>query len=117
MGLYITLSVLIFLCCLLLAVIVLVQNPKGGGLSQTFGGAGNQIMGARKTADFLERATWTLAIALCSLSIISAFSIPRGTTTGSGISTEITVDETAMPQLPTMPTAVPAPAEEAAPAE
>ena len=104
MGIYIALSVLVFICCLLLGISVLVQNPKGGGLSQTFGGAGTQIMGARKTADFLEKATWTLAIALCMLSIFSAFSIPRGTTTESGIRTDLTVDESVMPRMPQMPT-------------
>ena len=104
MGLYIVFSVLIFFCCLFLGIIVLVQNPKGGGLSQTFGGAGTQIMGARKTADFLEKATWTLAIALCVLSIFSAFSIPRGSG-GENIRTELTVDENIMrvPQMPVPP--------------
>ncbi len=111
MGLYITFSVLIFLCCLFLGIIVLVQNPKGGGLSQTFGGAGTQIMGARKTADFLEKATWTLAIALCALSIFSAFAIPRNVGTATGIQTELSVDESVMPQMPQMP-AIPAPTEE-----
>ncbi|MDR2511414.1 MAG: preprotein translocase subunit SecG [Bacteroidales bacterium] len=75
MGLYIAISVIILVCCIFLGIIVLIQNPKGGGLSQTFGG-GNQFMGARKTADFLEKATWVMAIALCVLSIISSFSIP-----------------------------------------
>lgn len=112
MGLYITFSVLIFICCVLLGIIVLVQNPKGGGLSQTFGG-GNQIMGARKTADFLEKATWVLAISLCVLSIFAAYSIPRNTgNTNTGIQTEVTVDETLMPQMPTTdPEILPAPAE------
>jgi len=54
----------------------MIQNPKGGGLSSAFGG-GNQIMGARKTSDFLEKATWTLAIILVSLALLSNFSIPR----------------------------------------
>ena len=52
------------------------SNPKGGGLSSAFGG-GNQIMGARKTSDFLEKTTWTLAIVLVSLALLSNFSIPR----------------------------------------
>jgi len=103
MAIYIILTVFIFICCLLLGVSVLAQNPKGGGLSQTFGGAGTQIMGARKTADFLEKATWTLAIALCTLSIFSAFSIPRGGNVETGIRTELTVDESIMPRLPQMP--------------
>tara|TARA_B100000902_G_C27231445_1_gene875032 strand:- start:381 stop:665 length:285 start_codon:yes stop_codon:yes gene_type:complete len=49
----------------------MVQNPKGGGLSSAFGG-GNQIMGARKTSDFLEKTTWTLAIILVSLALLSS---------------------------------------------
>ena len=55
----------------------MVQNPKGGGLSSAFGG-GNQIMGARKTSDFLEKTTWVLAITLVSLALLSNFAIPRG---------------------------------------
>jgi preprotein translocase subunit SecG len=102
MAIYIILSSIIFLICLLLALSVLIQNPKGGGLSQTFGGAGTQIMGARKTADFLEKATWTLAIALCVLSIFSAFSIPRGVADG-GVATELTVDDNIMPNFPQFP--------------
>ena len=57
----------------------MIQNPKGGGLSSAFGG-GNQIMGARKTSDFLEKTTWTLAIVLVSLALLSNFSIPRDST-------------------------------------
>jgi protein translocase SecG subunit len=48
----------------------MVQNPKGGGLSSAFGG-GNQIMGARKTSDFLEQTTWILAIVLVILALSS----------------------------------------------
>jgi preprotein translocase subunit SecG len=62
-------SLLILITCILLILIVLVQNSKGGGLSSTFS-ASNQVMGVRKTTDFLEKATWTLAgtlIVLCLL--------------------------------------------------
>tara|TARA_B100001250_G_C19816868_1_gene798962 strand:+ start:6058 stop:6342 length:285 start_codon:yes stop_codon:yes gene_type:complete len=55
----------------------MVQNPKGGGLSSAFGG-GNQIMGARKTSDFLEKTTWILAMTLVTLALLSNFAIPRG---------------------------------------
>jgi len=54
----------------------MIQNPKGGGLSSAFGG-GNQIMGARKTSDFLEKTTWGLAIILVVLALLSNFAIPR----------------------------------------
>ena len=60
---YIAVSILIFIVCALLILIVLVQNSKGGGLSSSFASS-NQIMGVRKTTDFLEKATWTLAGAM-----------------------------------------------------
>lgn len=63
--------VLIGLACLLLILIVLVQNPKGGGLSSTFAGS-NQILGVKKTNDFLEKATWTLAIAVGLFCVLSS---------------------------------------------
>ncbi len=64
---YIFITVLILLAAILLTLLVLVQNSKGGGLAAGFSN-GNQVMGAPKTADFLEKATWTLLaiiIALC----------------------------------------------------
>jgi len=73
---YTLFSILIVITCVLLILIIMVQNPKGGGLSSAFGG-GNQIMGARKTSDFLEKTTWVLAIILVSLALLSNFSIPR----------------------------------------
>lgn len=76
MGLYIAISVLIFIICILLILIVLVQNSKGGGLASNFSSS-NQFMGVRKTTDFLEKATWTLAIGLLVLSLVSIFVIPR----------------------------------------
>src|SRR6056297_2097229 len=72
---YVFLTILLMIVCFLLILIVLVQNPKGGGLSSTFG-QGNQVMGVRKTTDFLEKATWGLAIALMVLSLFASFSIP-----------------------------------------
>ena len=66
----IIISVLLIIVCILLILIVLVQNSKGGGLSSTFASS-NQVMGVRKTADFLEKATWTLAIALLLLCLLS----------------------------------------------
>lgn len=88
MGLYILVSVLILIACILLVLVVLVQNSKGGGLAANFGSTG-QIMGVRKTADFLEKATWSLAIALLTLCLISILVIPRGTTTGGVKDTEL----------------------------
>lgn len=64
-------TVLIAVVCLLLILVVLVQNPKGGGLASGFSGA-NQIGGVKRTTDFLEKSTWTLVIVLMLLSIASS---------------------------------------------
>ena len=69
--------ILILIVSVLLAIVVLVQNSKGGGLAANFS-APNQIMGVRKTTDFLEKATWTLAAALIVLSLIVTISIHSG---------------------------------------
>lgn len=88
MGLYILVSVLILIACILLVLVVLVQNSKGGGLAANFGSTG-QMMGVRKTADFLEKTTWSLAIALLALCLISILVIPRNRATGSTQDTEL----------------------------
>ncbi len=59
-------GVLLIIVCILLIITVMVQNPKGGGLSSTFGG-GNQVLGVQKTTNFLEKTTWAMAIALLVL--------------------------------------------------
>jgi preprotein translocase subunit SecG len=69
-------SILILITCALLLLVILVQNPKGGGLSSTFG-EGNQFMGVKKTSDFLEHSTWVLALALVALTLVSNFAIDR----------------------------------------
>jgi preprotein translocase subunit SecG len=79
-------SVLIIVVCILLILVVLVQNSKGGGLASSFASS-NQVMGVRKTADFLEKATWTLAAALLVLSVISTSftKTSGGVTEGTGV--------------------------------
>ncbi|MEQ8909097.1 MAG: preprotein translocase subunit SecG [Vicingaceae bacterium] len=67
---FIFVSVLIFIVAVLLILVILVQNPKGG-LASNFSSS-NQVMGVRKTTDFLEKATWSLGIALLILSVISS---------------------------------------------
>jgi preprotein translocase subunit SecG len=72
---YNVITIFILVAALLLILIVLVQNSKGGGLSAGFSST-NQIMGVRKTTDFLEKATWGLAGIILLLSIVSAAFIP-----------------------------------------
>ncbi len=73
---YTVFIVLIVIVSILLLLIVLVQNPKGGGLASTFASS-NQFMGVRRTTDFLEKATWTLAILLVVFSVLASMTIPR----------------------------------------
>lgn len=63
---FVLLTVLIVIVAVLLAVVVLIQNSKGGGLAANFASQ-NQVMGVRKTADVLEKATWILAVVMLVL--------------------------------------------------
>lgn len=73
---YVFLTILIILAALLLIGIVLIQKSKGGGLASNFQ-SGNQILGVKSTNSFVEQATWTLAIVICVLSVLSAFVAPK----------------------------------------
>ena len=68
--------VVVLVAAVLMCGIVLIQNSKGGGLAAGFASS-NQIMGVRKTTDFLEKATWTLAALIVVISIAAAYSLPR----------------------------------------
>lgn len=67
---YTLFTILIVIVAILLTILVLVQNSKGGGLASGFA-SGNQVMGAPRTADFLEKASWTLAAIIVVLSILA----------------------------------------------
>ena len=86
---YAFIIVIVFIVCILLILLVLVQNSKGGGLASSFSSS-NQVMGVRRTTDFLEKATWILALALVTLSIGSTAFLPRqGETRKSAIEQQI----------------------------
>lgn len=68
--------ILILITCIVLTLIVLVQNPKGGGLSGNVAGFSNQFMGVKQTTDVLEKGTWIFAAAVAILCIISTVFIP-----------------------------------------
>ena len=106
MGIYIFISIIVIIACIIQVLVVLVQNSKGGGLAANFTSAG-QSMGIRKTADFLEKSTWTLAATILILCVVATATIPRGSTIErSRIENSIqnAVDPNA---IPTLPTAVP----------
>jgi preprotein translocase subunit SecG len=72
-------TILILLACVVLAFFVLVQNPKGGGLSGTFGSIGTQVMGVKQSTDVMEKGTWTsmgVIAGLCIL-LVMFFETPK----------------------------------------
>ncbi len=92
-AIYITLSVIIVVASVLLTLIVLVQNSKGGGLAANFA-AGNTTFGVRQTADFLEKATWVLAAVVLVLCVVATFFTPKPSS-GSASSIENQIQQTA----------------------
>lgn len=80
--------ILTILACVLLVFIVLIQNPKGGGLASGFAGS-NNLMGVQRTGDILEKGTWILVIAIMAFSILINVTSPS-TGTGSELQRQIT---------------------------
>ncbi|MBS1755401.1 MAG: preprotein translocase subunit SecG [Ferruginibacter sp.] len=81
-------GILVIIASVILGIIVLIQNPKGGGLSSSFGGFGNQIMGVKQTTDILEKGTWLFAGIIGLLCLISPAFIPKngeGTAPNKGL--------------------------------
>jgi preprotein translocase subunit SecG len=69
--------ILIVLACVILGGIILIQNPKGGGLAGNVGGFSNQLMGVKQTTDALEKGTWVMAVVVGLLCLFSAIFIPK----------------------------------------
>jgi preprotein translocase subunit SecG len=106
---YIVLLIIAIIVCVLLGGIVLIQNPKGGGLTSNFSSS-SQLMGVQKTGDFLEKGTWALAIILMVLSLAINVSVKSGSVKkGSEYQEQIdkaskpTAPVGALPGLPTAP--------------
>ena len=99
---YLLCIVLIVIVSVLMCGIVLIQNSKGGGLASSFASS-NQIMGVRKTTDFLEKATWILAVAMVVLSIVSAAFVTKATSEEEPINIAVPVQATDAENVPTFP--------------
>ncbi len=118
---YTALSILIIIASILMVLIVLVQNSKGGGLAANFA-SGNQAFGFRQTANFLEKATWGLAIVIIVLCVLAAVFINKGVNEGGMDVTdkiEESINAEEAPALPTLPVeeTTPAVEEQEVPAE
>ncbi|MBC8883378.1 preprotein translocase subunit SecG [Flavobacterium piscinae] len=103
--------VLITIVCFLLIVVIMVQNPKGGGLSSTFGNS-QQIGGVQKTTDFLDKSTWTLGIILIALIMFSSLAFNDNNESIKIDKSNVPAKtEISAPAETTAPTASPTPAE------
>ena len=99
---YYLIIVLVILASILMCGIVLIQESKGGGLASSFASS-NQIMGVRKTTDFLEKATWGLAVAMVVLSIVSAAFITKQTVEEAPINIAAPAQSTDAENVPIFP--------------
>ena len=100
--------ILIILCAVILGFLVLVQNPKGGGLQGNVAGFGNQFMGVKQTTDILEKGTWIFASVIAVLCLASTlfFSAPA---TNKALDRTQGTTTPAKQQAPVTPSATPAP--------
>lgn len=107
---------LVVLASVLMCLIVLIQKSKGGGLASNFASS-NQIMGVRKTTDFLEYATWGLAGFIVLFSIFATFSIPEAVVMEESIMQQNAIENSLAPVDFSQEAQVDAAPAEAAPAE
>ena len=111
---YVLLIILMVIVSVLMCGIVLIQNSKGGGLASGFASS-NQIMGVRKTTDFLEKATRTLAACMVVFSVVSAYTLSGSASQEGGVILEQAQQEEKTNPY-SLPTGTAAPATETAPA-
>jgi preprotein translocase subunit SecG len=112
---YTAITILIIITCVLLVLVVLVQNPKGGGISTGIIGS-NQVMGVKKTTDFIEKLTWGLALTLVVLCLIAGLALPNKEERGIGTSMQEQIDNSATAPV-NRPAPQQQPAQPAAPAQ
>ncbi|HEX9514511.1 MAG TPA: preprotein translocase subunit SecG [Puia sp.] len=99
---------LIILACVFLGLIILVQNPKGGGLAGNVGGFSNQLMGVKQTTDVLEKGTWVLAIVVALLCLFSVAFVPKAVNVNQRIPEKVNATSAPSSQ-PAPPNSTPAP--------
>ena len=98
--------ILIIFCAAVLGFIILVQNPKGGGLAGSIGGFSNQLMGVKQTNDVLEKGTWIFSSLIAILCLFSTFFM-SGSTSSNNVLDQINTNQQATPSQPTAPQSTP----------
>jgi preprotein translocase subunit SecG len=97
------LVLLIIVACVFLGLIILVQNPKGGGLAGNVGGFSNQLMGVKQTTDVLEKGTWVLAVVVSLLCLFSALFVPKASASNQRGAGQVTAPTHQTPATPVKP--------------
>ncbi|MCE2787042.1 MAG: preprotein translocase subunit SecG [Bacteroidota bacterium] len=110
---FVFVSIVIIVACILLTLIVLIQNPKGGGIAANFVSP-NQIMGVKRSTDVVEKATWILAATLIVLALGSNFFRPYGEATTNTVDSRIkeNIENTVVPAAPQQQAPAVAPAQQ-----
>lgn len=109
------LTVLIIAVCLFIILIVLIQNPKGGGLTGGLGSAASNVIGVQSAGDVMEKTTWGSAIVLLVLCVLTAFVVPKS---GNEQKVKTITEEAAKMNVPSVtPTAPEGPMQQGKPAE
>ena len=86
--------ILIVVACLALGFMVLIQNPKGGGLNANVGGLSNNFMGVKQTTDVLEKGTWIFASVIAVLAITSTLFLSGNTSNGNSVLDKVNTSTT-----------------------
>ena len=109
---YTLLAIIILISCFLCMLIVLIQNPKGGGIAANFSNIPTQMMGVKQTTDVVERLTWTFGLGIFALCIIINFTKPSMGPAQQDTKLREKIDNMALPQQapagPQAPAAQPA---------
>ena len=100
--------ILILLACFALGFMVLIQNPKGGGLNANVGGLSNNFMGVKQTTDVLEKGTWIFASVIAILAITSTLFLNGNSSNGNGVLDKVNTSTTTSPATQVAPPPPPA---------
>lgn len=95
---YVFITILVIVVCVLLGATVLIQNPKGGGLNASMSGVGQQLLGARRSTDVIEKLTWGFAVALIVFCLSTSFFVEKGKATKKDVVQKSEIEQMQMNQ-------------------
>ena len=97
---YSFIAIVLIIVCILTILVVLIQNPKGGGIAANFSNIPNSLMGVKKSSDFIEKATWGCALAILLLTLAINFTKPEEASAGKDTRLKEQIDALPAPKMP-----------------